>query len=325
VTWSKVDDKLHGHIKVRRAREAMALWVVALSYCADELTDGFVAADVPELLMGDAGPAMAAKLATVGLWDAVEGGWRFHDYHDYNPNADDERERRAEISRKRAEAGRKGADARWQTGKPDGKRHGKSVATGVATPRQTNGPVPDPEPGKTVAVSAEAGTTAGARDPAPETAAATEEPDRPLTDLDAFELVARLATRSRGRVRLTVIGAAEREFRAALAGLARQGWTLRGFDDWADCAAAGRDEFWRGEYRTLELLGAVGDDGRRPATGLIRCLEGGRDWRRGLEAEAARRAVPVVKLVRHDAAPDLAAVGRGAAEALAAIRRGRRG
>lgn len=146
MTWAKIDDRLHGHIKVRRAGPAMALWVIALSYCADELTDGFVAADVPELLLGAAGAEMAAKLQAVGLWDRLENGWRFHDYHDYNPNADDERERRAEIAKKRSEAGKKGAANRWQTGKPDGNGHGNAVANASQPPRQTDSPVPVPVP-----------------------------------------------------------------------------------------------------------------------------------------------------------------------------------
>lgn len=78
MTWGKVSDRLHSHSKARRAREAMALWVLALSWCAAELTDGFVPADMPELLI-PGGDAMAERLVAVGLWERAEGGFRFHE------------------------------------------------------------------------------------------------------------------------------------------------------------------------------------------------------------------------------------------------------
>ena len=31
MSWAKVDDRFHGHSKARRAREALALWVLALA------------------------------------------------------------------------------------------------------------------------------------------------------------------------------------------------------------------------------------------------------------------------------------------------------
>jgi len=88
MTWFKADDKLHGHIKARRAGvAAMGLWILAGSYCADNLTDGFVAADVPAIFAGKLGDELAAKLVTAGLWHAVEGGWQFHDWTEYQPTA----------------------------------------------------------------------------------------------------------------------------------------------------------------------------------------------------------------------------------------------
>jgi hypothetical protein len=96
MTWFAVDDKLHGHIKSRRARAAsMGLWVLAGSYCADNLTDGFVAADVPAILVGKDGPKLAARLVGAKLWHEVEGGWIFHDWSDYQPTAESVRANRA--------------------------------------------------------------------------------------------------------------------------------------------------------------------------------------------------------------------------------------
>ena len=42
MSWAKVDDRLHAHIKATRAGEAMALWVLALSWSVAYLTDGLV-------------------------------------------------------------------------------------------------------------------------------------------------------------------------------------------------------------------------------------------------------------------------------------------
>lgn len=138
MTWGKVSDRLHAHSKARRAREAMALWVLALSWSCDELTDGAIPADMPELLI-PGGDAMAERLVNVGLWERTEAGFRFHDWDQFQPSADFERDRRESVSRLRSEAGKRGAAKRWQT---DGKRDGKPVANGW----QTDSPVPVPVP-----------------------------------------------------------------------------------------------------------------------------------------------------------------------------------
>lgn len=97
MAWGKVDDGLHSSLKWRTAsRPARALWVTALSWCMDELTDGFVPAHVLPMLDGT--KRDAASLVTAGLWEQVDGGWIFHDWHDYQPTSEQvkaERERKA--------------------------------------------------------------------------------------------------------------------------------------------------------------------------------------------------------------------------------------
>ncbi len=68
--WFKVDDKLHDHRKARAAgATAMGVWVLAGSWAADNLTDGFVPASV----LGRWGrPREASRLVEVGLWFADE-------------------------------------------------------------------------------------------------------------------------------------------------------------------------------------------------------------------------------------------------------------
>ncbi|BBZ44733.1 hypothetical protein [Mycobacterium parmense] len=88
--WSKLDDKLHSHQKARKAAlEAMGLWAVCLSYCGDQLTDGFVAAwYVATWVPGRKGVAIADRLVAAGLWERAERdgeqGWQVHDYLDFN-------------------------------------------------------------------------------------------------------------------------------------------------------------------------------------------------------------------------------------------------
>jgi hypothetical protein len=97
MSWAKVDDRLHAHIKATRAGEAMALWVLALSWSVAYLTDGEVPKDQPARLIGPKGPRMAARLVEAGLWETTQSGYRFHDWFDYQPSA-------SEVQSKRDEA-----------------------------------------------------------------------------------------------------------------------------------------------------------------------------------------------------------------------------
>lgn len=108
--WFKVDDNLGFHHKVIAAgNPAMGLWVRAGSICAQQLTDGFV----PDHMVSALGTtAQAKKLAEVGLWDRVQGGYRFHEWGDRQPSkADVEAERAAAKDRMRQARARKRAAA----------------------------------------------------------------------------------------------------------------------------------------------------------------------------------------------------------------------
>ena len=87
--WFKVDDHLHDHRKARVAGvHAMGLWVLAGSWCADHLMDGFVPAAVA-LRWGAETVELAERLAVAGLWEPWEQdgevGWRFHDWKVMQP------------------------------------------------------------------------------------------------------------------------------------------------------------------------------------------------------------------------------------------------
>ena len=87
--WFMVDDKLHSHRKtVRAGVQAMGLWVIAGSWSADHLEDGFVPSYVADRIDRDA-EMHAAELVTAGLWLVAEKngdqGWQFHDWDEFQP------------------------------------------------------------------------------------------------------------------------------------------------------------------------------------------------------------------------------------------------
>jgi hypothetical protein len=114
VAWFSVDDALVDHKKVRRLGAdrltAMGLWVLCGSWAAAALTDGFVPADV--VRRHDAAEKLAGRLVTVDLWERAtmdgEPGYRYHDWTDYQPTAEQVAQRR----RQRQEAGRRGGYAK---------------------------------------------------------------------------------------------------------------------------------------------------------------------------------------------------------------------
>lgn len=152
MTWFKVDDQLHDHHKASSASlAAMGMWVLAGSWCGGKRNGGFVPKRVVRRWASDAWEAEAAaeELVAVGLWDEehdeVEPGWRFHDWHEFNPMTTAE-----EISAARAEAGRKGG---LRSGESRREANVKQVASSNEAPAVANAkqneapdPVPDPVP-----------------------------------------------------------------------------------------------------------------------------------------------------------------------------------
>ena len=81
--WFRLDDSFDTHPKVLAAgNEAIGLYIRCGTYAARNLTDGFVGHDVVDLYGNE---TLAATLVRVKLWHRARGGWRIHDYLDYNP------------------------------------------------------------------------------------------------------------------------------------------------------------------------------------------------------------------------------------------------
>lgn len=204
MVWAKLDDEITDNEKIQKAGVlGFALHVAAITWSCRTLSDGFIPYGRVRLLLDfstlaeeylaaatcppgstdgkpdgkplchhDLGPISADKIAkrlvTVELWreDPTRGGYWIHDFLDYNPSREETNAQKTELSKVRAEAGKKGASSRWSSnrhdkvnaklmakplaelcqidGKPDGKPDGKGNVKPIAKPWQIDGPVPDP-------------------------------------------------------------------------------------------------------------------------------------------------------------------------------------
>lgn len=146
MAWVKVDDQFFRHPKVMSAgRDARDLYLVGLCYCAQGLTDGFIPSQALRVLAAEAeidtGPASAAKLVDVGLWEPTEGGYAIHDYHEYQPS----KERVLATREARAEAGSRGGKQKASN------LLEQTASKPLANPKQKSAPYPSrtPSPSQT--------------------------------------------------------------------------------------------------------------------------------------------------------------------------------
>lgn len=136
--WFKVDDQFHSHPKVIQAgNAAVGLWLRCGTWAADHLTEGIVPKNVARQF---GGPREIKALVSVGLWRELPDGYSFHDWQVYQPSGHEA----AELRRKRAEAGRRGAAKRWQRSKPIANAMANPMANGQQTAWQNDAPIPIP-------------------------------------------------------------------------------------------------------------------------------------------------------------------------------------
>lgn len=158
MAWVKIDDRYAEHPKVVQAGPlGSAMFVAGLCYCNQYLTDGFIPrGKVPGLIDLSGFPVtweqVARRLVEVGLWEETAGGYHVHDYEKYQPSKEDV----IREHQQKSNAGRKGAQARWQERQRDedgtchdtchgtchSNRHGRAIAEPVAK----SCPGPDPVP-----------------------------------------------------------------------------------------------------------------------------------------------------------------------------------
>lgn len=152
--WAKFDDRFPSNRKVRLLSDgAFRLYVSAICWSAENLTDGVVKTSELRLVADVKSARTRAKeLVEAELFEVLEGvGWKIHDYHEYNPTAEQVRaDRAAKTARQQrwrkkqqGEApdpeppnGRRDVDA-----STDASRNASRNGTGDAAPRAR---VPDP-------------------------------------------------------------------------------------------------------------------------------------------------------------------------------------
>lgn len=143
MSWAKLDDRWPTHRKsVLAGPLARDLYVCGLCYCNGHLTDGFIPEQsVPSLAPGQAKPRLAAqRLVEVGLWERVDGGYRVHDYHDWNPSSQEVREKR-DAKRERQYRWRSRRDERPST-PPSRSTSNDASRDAAPTPTPTPTPLP---------------------------------------------------------------------------------------------------------------------------------------------------------------------------------------
>lgn len=117
MVWFKVDDSFYDHPKTEELSDsAIALWTRAGSYCAKHLTDGFISHRKADRMCDS--PAIAiTELLDAGLWERAADGYRFHDWHEYQPT----REEALATSKAKSVGGAVGNHRRWhvERGKVD--------------------------------------------------------------------------------------------------------------------------------------------------------------------------------------------------------------
>jgi hypothetical protein len=126
MTWFKVDDGFATSRPIlaipRRYRAAAAgLWVLAGTWSAKELTDGFI----PDYLIDELAstPAIARHLVTAGLWEDAPAGYQLIGWAKYQFTKEQVLARRkveAEKKQRARDAARKAAEQRRGNYVPDG-------------------------------------------------------------------------------------------------------------------------------------------------------------------------------------------------------------
>lgn len=100
--WIRIDDQFPDHPKIAEVGPLAAwLYVCGLCYSGRMLTDGYIPqGQLRKLADIDDIPPLVTALLQVGLWETCDGGYRIHDYHEYQPSAEKIRaERKANAER----------------------------------------------------------------------------------------------------------------------------------------------------------------------------------------------------------------------------------
>lgn len=113
MTWFKVDDKFPDHPKVESLEDdpqewanSLAIWLVIGCKCnrhpaaRGEISASKLARITP---LGRRAVAAADALVRAGLWKKTETGYRYHDWHDYQPTPEEDALQRANNTKRQRE------------------------------------------------------------------------------------------------------------------------------------------------------------------------------------------------------------------------------
>lgn len=170
MTWVKIDDHFNEHPKLAAVGPVgWGIWLAGLAYCNRNLTDGFIPRAVAIGFGGDwtveaaeerdgvpgyvtwdisRGTGMHGedmdtswvidRLIEYGLWEPVSGGYRVHDYDDYQPTKAEVLAMRAAKAAAGQAGGRAAAKARAKAG-AQAESNPVPVPVPVTSPSTTNG------------------------------------------------------------------------------------------------------------------------------------------------------------------------------------------
>lgn len=147
MTWVKLDDGFYDNLTNRALGPAgRDLFIASLCFCAKANTDGKIPKADVDLVLAQAQTksTTVTKLIAAGRWLDRGDHYEVDQYLRYNPSRQQTEDRRSDISRKKSEAGKKGARARWHSDDTtDGKRNGTADSTAIAPgDGKRDGPVP---------------------------------------------------------------------------------------------------------------------------------------------------------------------------------------
>jgi hypothetical protein len=128
MAWVRVSDDFYDHPRFAMlTAPGIALWLMGLAWSNRNLTDGRIPASIPARLLPEEWKTGRDELLEAGLWEEAEKGYQVRDYGDYQKT----REQIEGLASKRSEAGRRGAQRRWQT---EGKTGGKTPSSANSHP-----------------------------------------------------------------------------------------------------------------------------------------------------------------------------------------------
>ena len=145
--WARLDDKAWTNDKLRQiSNDALALYLIGISYSAGELTDGYIDDTMILALCAmrrikDAEAAIA-ELSSSGLLQRQERGWLIHDFLVYNKSRQQVLSERSDALKRQQEW----ADRHRNGSGQFNKAVTNAVSNAVSKERNNNRPVPDPVP-----------------------------------------------------------------------------------------------------------------------------------------------------------------------------------